>query len=55
MSKKGKYSPHIFDWNEIKISDDEYIVLRHDKYETVNKKKLRKLKIEDILKEENDV
>lgn len=53
--KKGVYSPHVFDWNEIEISKDRYMVLRKDVYLEVNKKGLRKLKIEDILKDEDDV
>jgi hypothetical protein len=53
MSKKKKYySPDEYDWNaDIHVSNNEIIIRRNGVYETVNRNKLRKLKIEEILKD----
>jgi hypothetical protein len=57
MSKKNKsYSPHEYDWGaDIKYSDKELVVIRNGVYEILDKNDLRKLKIEEILKGEDDV
>jgi hypothetical protein len=52
-----KYSSHNYDWNEeILYSKNEIIVIKTGGvYEIFYKKDLRKLKIEEILKDKDDV
>jgi hypothetical protein len=38
MSKNKKiYSPHLFDWNEIEISEDRFMILKNGNYLEIKK------------------
>jgi hypothetical protein len=54
MKKKKIYLPQTFDWNEIEYSPTEIIVNVDGIHQIVTKKKYRILKLEDILKDEED-